>query len=60
MYKAEKYYVQGLSKTLYFTHEGVTLTLTGNQGGESICWNVKLVFLDANTDVISTGKDRKE
>jgi hypothetical protein len=48
------YYVQGKDKTLYFTSEGVTFVL----GGEDTAgWVLKLEFLGANRNVQPLGQD---
>jgi len=64
------YYVQGSDTTLYFTHEGVTFGLTGEQGcGGGSCfaknlpgpqpmgrWAVKLDFVGANSKATVKGE----
>ncbi len=46
------YYVQGIDKTLYFTREGVTFSLTGRRlGASSLRTTVKLDFLGSDPDV---------
>ncbi len=64
------YYVQGSDTTLYFTHEGVTFGLTGEEGcGGGSCfakglagpqpmgrWAVKLDFIGANSKATVKGE----
>lgn len=50
------YFVQGAEKTLYFTNEGITFSLMG----ENQRWTVKLDFVGANPDVMPRGEDQQE
>ncbi|MEW6744854.1 MAG: SBBP repeat-containing protein [Planctomycetota bacterium] len=49
------YYVKGADKTLYFTKEGVTFSLQG----EDQRWTVKLEFVGANADVVPRGEEKQ-
>ena len=54
------YYIAGKDKQIYFTQEGVTFVLGGNEGvEEKACerWIVKLDFVEADTDVYPRGED---
>jgi len=48
---AVRYYIQGRNKTLYFTDDGVTIALRGEEKG----WTVKLDFVGANPDARPIG-----
>ncbi|MEW6743348.1 MAG: SBBP repeat-containing protein [Planctomycetota bacterium] len=50
------YYVKGSDKVLYFTREGVTFSLQG----EDERWTVNLEFVGANADVVPRGADKQE
>jgi hypothetical protein len=54
------YYVKGSNKILYFTSEGITFALTGNEGGETKRWGVKLSFVGANPAAKPEGRDRQK
>ncbi|MBN2489826.1 MAG: SBBP repeat-containing protein [Planctomycetes bacterium] len=49
------YYVQGSDKTLFFTPEGITFRLKGQDQD----WVVKLEFVGGNPDVVPQGEDRQ-
>jgi len=51
-----RYYVKGRDKTLYFTSEGVTISLQG----EDERWTVKLDFVDANPNVVPRGEEKQQ
>ena len=54
------YYITGKDKQIYFTPEGVTFVLAGNEEGEEDSlkrWVVKLDFVEADTDVSLRGED---
>jgi len=51
------FYVQGSDKTLYFTADGVTFSLHGDEGRR---WNVKMVFAGADPEVKPQGEGRQE
>ena len=42
------YYIQGSDKTLYFTSEGVTFGLSGQDLDEARRWVAKMEFVDAH------------
>ncbi|MEW6747788.1 MAG: hypothetical protein AB1486_34100 [Planctomycetota bacterium] len=50
------YYVKGADKTLYFTKEGVTFSLRG----EDQRWTVKLEFVGANVNVVPRGEEKEQ
>ena len=50
------YYVPGADKTLFFTKEGITFHLRGKHRG----WVVKQDFVDADSDVVPRGEDRRQ
>jgi len=50
------YYVQGADKTLFFTKDGITFRLEGEDKG----WVVKLEFVGANPDVKPRGEDQRQ
>ena len=50
-----KFYIQGADKTLFFTREGITFRLRGEDKG----WIVKLDFVGTNTGVAPRGVDRQ-
>ena len=54
------YYVKGSDKTLYFTSEGITFSLTGNEGDEKICWIVRLDFVGMNPDSKPKGQIKQK
>jgi hypothetical protein len=53
------YYVQGKDKTLYFTSEGVTFVLSGEDTESPAAnrWVLKLGFVGANPEVQPVGRD---
>jgi hypothetical protein len=56
------FYVQGSDKTLYFTPQGVTFSLTGTTADKETTrrWVVKLDFIGANPAVRARGQDKQE
>lgn len=50
------YFVKGVQKTLYFTKEGITFSLQG----ENKRWTVKLDFVGKNPDVVPQGVDKQQ
>ncbi|MEW6742933.1 MAG: SBBP repeat-containing protein [Planctomycetota bacterium] len=49
------YYVKGADKTLYFTNDGLTISLQGKDQR----WTVKLEFVDANPNVVPRAEDKQ-
>jgi len=54
------YYIKGADKTLYFTNQGVTFTLTGKGDGKEKRWSTKLDFVNANRKVKPIGAVRQD
>jgi hypothetical protein len=56
------YYIQGYDKTLYFTPQGVTFSLSGkaNDAGAVQRWTVKLDFLGANPNAKPKGEESQQ
>jgi len=50
------YYVMGMDKTLYFTKEGISFSLRG----QDQLWTVKLDFVGANPDVVPHGYNKQD
>ena len=54
------YYIKGADKTLYFTNQGITFALTGEEDGKIKRWSTKLEFVNASPNTKPLGKDRQE
>ena len=58
--EAVRFYVKGADKTLYFTNEGITFSLAGNEDGEPRRWSVNLEFVEANPEARPIGHEEQK